>query len=604
MYIRWKDLRQKYFQTAAIHNAFTLLKPFLMQQWKPHVMMFILLLLEIGLTFAYALFFGKMTDAAITNEFHAFTFLIPFGILLFLLSMASNYFSIYFESMATNGVKTELKNMLFHHILRLPAKETANLRSGELITYFSADIHQIHGMIGTSLLELVRLPLIYGTVFVYLWHLNWTLALITVLIAPVAILAGLIFGVLLRNNSREIHELTGKVNSYIADSFHGLAIIRSFTLEHSRFHYFQQNNKRLNKLELKNAKLRGLFSAGGEMASSLTFLICLSLGAVYVSNGVMTIGALITFTNLVNHLVYPLTGLAGRWAGFQRSVTAVARLIKLLEKQPDYQELPAYKLTKRDFHSIYFDHLDFCYEENLYVFKKFHLQIPAGTMTAFVGPSGAGKTTLIQLLQGFYKPQEGRIYIGKHLLTDFSPSELRSMIANVPQETYLFSGSIRENLLLANPDATDKDMIQAAKQARIHDFILTLPEAYETAVGERGINFSGGQRQRLAIARALLKNAPILLFDEATSALDPDTENSIKQTLEQIRKDRTILVIAHRLSTVQHADCIIVMDNGKVVQNGTHEELIAQEGLYQNWHQQAFLKQMGQRRFSERGRKI
>lgn len=579
---------KEYFTMKDILKTFTLLKPFIRNHWKAYIVLLFLLIVDVTLTIAFAAFFGKIADAAVHADLVHLRSLIPTGILLVVVSILFSFLDIYVETVATNGVKRDLKNYLFSHILRLPAAKVSNLRSGEIISHFTNDIGSLDGVIGYSLINLVRLPVIFLTVFVYLLKINVTLSLLSVMITPIALLGGMVFGLLLRRNSRVIHELFGKVNIQLNETFHGISVIRSFTLEKKSFSKFAHFNEELYQLELKNAKLQGLFSSGGSLVSSFSFYATLLLGAYYVSQNQMSVGALLTFLNLVGHLVYPLTGLAGQWAGFQRSVTAVERIMNIIEKPVEETTLPDFTSSMLLSRSIQFKNITFSYEKSINVFENLNVTIPAGKVVALVGPSGAGKSTLFNLLQGFYKPQTGDILIDGVRTEEFTLSQLRSAIAHVPQETFLFAGTLRENLLVARPNITEEEMICAAKDACIHDFIMMLPHRYDTEIGERGVKLSGGQRQRVAIARAILKDAPILLLDEATSSLDSETEFYVKEALDELMKGRTTLVIAHRLSTVQNADIIIVLNQGKVVQIGTHEELLQMEGLYQKLYNQQF----------------
>lgn len=571
-----------YFTINDVRKTFSLLMPYIMKQRKAYAVLFILLFINIALTLASAWFFGNILDAAIQGNLHRIKWLILVGCLLTFISITSGFLDMYVETVATNGVKRDLKAHLFKHILLLPAKNASNLRSGELLSHFTNDIHSIDGIIGASLIDLIRLPLIYITVFIYLAYINWKLAVLSLLVAPAAALAGVVFGLLLRRNSRLIHDLLGKTNHLLNESFLGSSVIRSFTLEKVFYKKFSVQNQELYSLELKNMKLNGWFYAGGQIVSSFTFLVSMGLGAYFVSDGILSVGSLLTFVNLVGHLVYPLTGLASQWAGFQRSVTAVERILEILELPTESTELTSYTPPKPLLKSIQFENIVFSYDGQKKVVDQFQLTVPAGKVTAIVGASGAGKTTIFNLLQGFYKPQSGRIMMDDRPIEELSPSELRSSIAHVPQETFLFGGTIRENLMLARPDVTEEEMLKAAKAASIHEFIMSLPDQYDTEIGERGIKLSGGQKQRIAIARALLKDVPILLLDEATSALDNKTEYDVQEALNRLMENRTTLVIAHRLSTIQNADLIIVMDEGKIVQTGRHEELVAKEGLYRS----------------------
>jgi ATP-binding cassette, subfamily B, bacterial len=585
---RVNELRKQYFNISDFRGPYLLLKPFILKQWKAYIMLLLLLVVDIFFTIAYACFFGNLTDAAVKGNLSNIKTLIPIGVGLTIVSIVANYFDIYFETVTSNGLKNHLKEYLLEHILRLPASEASNMRSGDLISYFNHDIHGVNGVVGSSLIGLIRLPLVFIAVFIYLFQLNWLLCLVSVLVIPIAIFGGVFFGLLLKKNGRMLHQLVADINSMLSETFQGLQVIRSFTLEQKAFNRFKKKNNKYYKLELENAKLQGWYYSGGYLVNSLVMLTNLSLGAYFVSTGTLTVGSLLIFLNLVGNLVYPMTGLAGQWAGFQRSVTAIERLVDLLNKPTSTDELPSFVPTLTNIKSIQFQDISFRYEENNQIFSQLNLDIPAGKFIAFVGPSGAGKTTLFNLLQGFYKPQFGRILINGLSTEMLTISELRSLIAHVPQETFLFSGSIKENLVLARPDVTDEEILIAAKNANIHDFIESLPNGYDTEIGERGIKLSGGQKQRISIARAILKNAPILLLDEATSSLDTETEHIIQDELEQLMKNRTTLVIAHRLSTVQNADVIVVVNNGEVEQIGSHQVLINQEGLYRKLYLTGF----------------
>lgn len=578
-------LFKQYFTMKDIRRTFKLLKPFILKQWKAYSVLVVSLLVDIYLTIAFAKFYGNLTDSAIHGGYQEILSLLPYGLFLILLNIVSNVSYLYFDTVATNGVKKELKNHLFHHILRIPAKDSAHFHTGNLMSHFSNDIHGVDGVIGSSLLNLVRLPIVYVTVFIYLANVNLTLCLLSLVIAPITGLSGILFGLLLRKNGRKIHRLIGNINHILNETFQGLTVIRSFTLEKILYTKYKRENEELYQLELQNAKLRGWYYTGGQLINSVTFLVSLSIGALFVSKSILTVGALLTFLNLVNHLVYPLTGLASQWAGFQRSIAALERVLDVLEKPSETAELSVYSPSINLSESLRFQNITFWYEKNQPVFDNFQLEIPVGKVIALVGPSGAGKTTLFNLLQGFYQPQAGGIYFDRNSIQSFSQAELRSAIGHVPQETFLFTGTIRENLLLARPNISEKEMIDAAVSADIHEFILTLPDGYDSEIGEKGLRLSGGQKQRLAIARAILKDAPILLLDEATSALDGETEQHVKKALDELMKGRTTIVIAHRLSTIQNADLIIVMDKGEIVQKGTHEGLRNQPGLYRTLNQ-------------------
>jgi ATP-binding cassette, subfamily B, bacterial len=582
------SLIKQYFSMKDIRRVFFFVFPFILKRWKAYAMILLLLGVDIYLTIAFAKFYGQITDAALHGGYKQILSLVPYGIALILVSIASKVSYTYFNLIATNGVKMDLKNHFFHHMLRLPAGVVSNYRSGELMSHFSNDIHGVDGVIGSSLISLIRLPIIYIVVFIYLANINFALCLVSLIIAPIAAISGIIFGLLLRKNGRLIHRLVGNINSLLNETFHGFTIIRSFTLEKLQYNKYEKQNQELLQLELENAKLQNWYSTGEQIIGYITFIINLSIGALFVSKGELTVGALLTFLNLVTHLFYPITGMANVWAGFQRSVAALERVLDVLDKPADLVELPSFVPSQKVTGSIVFDNVTFSYVKDHHVFEDFNLEIPEGKVIALVGPSGAGKSTLFNLLQGFYKPQIGDIRIAGKPLSKFTVSELRSSIALVPQESFLFSGTVRENLMIARPNITEKEMVEASIRAEIHDFILSLPKGYDTEIGENGIKLSGGQKQRVAIARAILKDAPFLLLDEATSALDGETEFHVKEALDELMKGRTTIIIAHRLSTIQNADLILVLDKGEIVQQGTHNELMKQRGLYQKLNETTF----------------
>jgi ATP-binding cassette subfamily B protein len=572
---------KQYLSLEGLYKPLQLLMPFLAKHWKAHVGLLVLVFAEIGLTLMTAWLMGTMTDAAINQQRERLAQTVPIAIILALLNIAAGYIGIHLQLLAETRLKKDLQEYLFRHILLLPAKHTNQSKSGELLTHFSQDIHGVEGMIGTSLVQLLRLPLIFIAAFVYMLQIHWMLACISAIAAPFIAIFGGLFGILLRSNSRKMYDQVSQMNTFITESIQGLSVIRSFTLEKRVFAKFYGQSEQLYGYERRDAKLRGIYSAFGQAAGTGIFLFCLSLGAYLVASKDITVGSMVAFLNLTGHLVYPLTGLAGLWIGFQKSLPAVERLVKVLDRKVEYEEFPDFIPTSRGGKSIRFEDITFSYDGEINIFEQFNLTVAAGQTAAIVGHSGAGKSTLFNLLQGLYKADAGVIYVDDKRADQLSPSELRSSMALVSQDTFLFDGTIRDNLLLARPDISEEDMVNAAHQANLHEFIQSLPKGFDTEVGERGVRLSGGQKQRVAILRAILKNASILLLDEATSALDSESEFQVREALERLKSGRTTVIIAHRLSTVYQADIIIVLEQGKIVQTGRHTELAAREGAYQ-----------------------
>ena len=566
--------------------------------------LFLLMLIGIGITLAFTWFIQQLADAANYGDVKQIKDLLLLGILLAVLNGTFTYLSTVTGTTAVEQVKRDLKNDLFSHMMRLPAKYYNHHHTGDLVSRLTNDIHNLDGAIGTNLILMIRLPLIAAAALVYMLTINWQLTLLCALLVPLAALAGTVFGKFMRRNSRKIQECLSDMQRFLQETFSAERIVRSFSLETIMQRHYERKTGELLGLELKLAKLRAWFQVGSGTVGVATFFLSMGLGAFFVAEGTMSVGELFAFNNLMHYMVSPLTGLASLWGGFQRSLTSAERILHVLEEQ---KEEPAEGLTEEqtvgqtetdaqagtgirlmpEAPAIRFEKVRFGYDESSPVLQEFSLTVPAGQAVALVGRSGAGKSTVFNLLLGFYRLSEGQLMIGHRPIQSIPLAELRRLIAYVPQETFLFSGSIRENIAYGRPDASMEDIIRAAMDANAHEFILQLPDGYETRVGERGVNLSGGQRQRIAIARALLKNAPILLLDEATSALDAETEGEVQEALSRLMQNRTTMIIAHRLSTVQNADLIAVMDRGQIVESGSHRELLAKGGTYfQLYHSQ------------------
>ena len=574
--LHWKA----FFEVGEIRKPLSLVMPYVLRYWEIYFWLFLLLFSGIGITLFFAWFLQNITDAAIRRHVSDVRELLIYGGLFAAVSGVISYFSTYLEAAAVVKVRTDLKNALFHHMLRLPAKYYGDHHSGDMVSRMTNDVNNIDGAVGSNMLSVIRLPLMATGAFIYSFHINWKLALICTLLGPVAALSGAIFGKLIRRNSRTVHEALGQMHSFLNENFMGNTLVRSFTLEKTMYQRYEGINGKLLSLEFMLARLRGWFQAGASAVGNVSYMICLGTGIYSVMAEEMSIGDLLAFVSLMQYLISPLTGLAGMWGAFQRSVAALERVKQVFNEHPETRELPSYRPVEGIGGAIEFKNVQFSYNSEHNVLNHFSLSIPAGKIVALVGPSGAGKSTILNLLMGFYQPVSGEILFDSHHVNLLTFSQLRSCTAYVPQDTFLFDATVRDNIICGKNDASELEIIRAAKEANAHDFIMALPKGYDTEIGERGMKLSGGQKQRIAIARAILKNAPILLLDEATSALDSETEQQVQDALNQLMKQRTTLVIAHRLSTILHADIIAVIDRGQVVEQGTHHELLAKDGLY------------------------
>ncbi|MDF2939091.1 MAG: msbA [Paenibacillaceae bacterium] len=612
----------------------------------------------IGMTIIFTWFLQQLTDAALSGNVAKITELLLQGILVVIINGLLTFLSSYIGTAAVQQVKMDMKNTIFAHMVRLEARYYNRYHSGEFVSRLTNDINNLDGAIGGNLVQMIRLPLMALASLLYMLTINWRLSVICLLLVPVAAVTGAIFGKLLRRNTRLIQEYLSRIQGFLHETFSASPIIRSFTLAGLMTRQYEKQNAHLMGLEMKQARIRGMFQVGSGTVGSATFFLSMGLGAYFVAEQTMSVGNLVAFNNLMHQMVAPLSGLAGLWGGFQRSLSSAERIVHVLEEKaepvsPEEQlelhtaEAPGGAAAggqaevggndpagavgaglppvagpmdgsdpgaglpvaaggqsnsgegqERSMASsgspppeIMLREISFAYEDGAPVLEQLSLTVPAGKVVALVGHSGAGKSTLLSLLQGFYKPDRGELLLDGVPMGRIPLGRLRRSIAYVPQETILFSGTILENIAYGRLGATREEIMQAAGDANALDFISRLPEGFETQVGERGARLSGGQRQRIAIARAILKDAPVLLLDEATSALDTETEHLVQEALARLMRRRTTIVIAHRLSTIQNADLIAVLDQGKVVETGTHWELLRRKGNYFRLYQMQFKDQ-------------
>lgn len=576
-------------RTSASKGTARRLLAFVVPYWWIYLGLGILILLDIGLDLLFAWFLERVTDAAVAGNAAEVWRMLGIGIGALLAIVVVRYLRAYSVSVASSWVKRDIRNALMQHVLRLPTSSFEARHSGDLVSRFSNDMNALEGAVGRTVLQLVSGPLAALAASIYLLRLNWQLAILCLLLGPLILLQGAVFGRALRTNSQRLQSLLGTVNAFLTEVFGGHVVIKAFAMERGIFHRYTRDNDDLSALEVRNGRLRAGLSAVTYALALLMFLLALGVGAVYVTNGLITVGGLIAFVNLLNRVVAPFGDLAHIWGSFQKSLAAADRVFQILDEPVELQELPVPQPAGRALEKgLTLERLTFSYDGGRNVLDGIDLHIPAGKITAIVGPSGAGKSTLFKLILGLYKPSSGSIRFDGVEIAAMAPSELRSLIAFVPQDPVLFQGTVFENIAYGRPGASREDVIRAARLANAHDFIAELPQGYYTEIGERGTRLSGGQKQRIAIARSILKDAPILLLDEATSALDSQSEAAVQSALDRLMVGRTTLVIAHRLSTVHNADFIVVLDEGKVVETGTHASLMATGGLYSELYELQF----------------
>ena len=413
-----------------------------------------------------------------------------------------------------------------------------------------------------------------------MFYLDWKLTFITLITVPLVGQAMNIFGKKLKKSGIVIQERLADINSLLQESISAVRVVKSFVRERHEIARFHRQNELNFQAEMKNVQLTSLLTPTVEFLAAITVTFILWIGGYEVVQGDLTAGALVAFLTYAVNLANPVKRISRIYGTVQRAMAAADRVFDVIDMEETIHDkegaVPLPEIEGR----VAVKDVSFSYKEGAPALSHVSLEASPGQLIAFVGPSGAGKSTIANLIPRFYEVNEGVIEIDGHDVRDVTLDSLREQIGIVPQETMLFSSSVRENIRYGRLDATDEEIEEAARAANAEEFILQLPEGYETKIGERGLNLSGGQRQRIAIARAILKNPRILILDEATSALDTESEKIVQAALDKLMVGRTSFAIAHRLSTIFNADCIYVIDGGHIVEQGTHEELLAAGGLY------------------------
>jgi subfamily B ATP-binding cassette protein MsbA len=477
-------------------------------------------------------------------------------------------------------VVMDFRIKLFSHLTGLSVRFFSQRRTGELMSRLTSDVGVIQTFSTDVPINLAKQAVtLFGGVAI-LFYINWRLCLLILAVLPLIALTGRFFGLRLKRLSTVIQDYTATVSTLVEEVISGIRVIKSFVTEAHELERFGKQVAQTTETALKRAGILAVFVP---FISLLTFGSAIGIlwyGARQVQAGAMTPGDLIAFLLYGGILMGPFGAIAHLFSQVKEVQGATQRVFEILDTKPEVADLPGAVSLPTIVGRVAFHQVNFGYDPKIPVLKEVSFEVMPGTLVALVGPSGAGKSTLIQLLHRFYDPTEGWIEIDGYDIRKVQLSSLYRQIGFVPQETYLFGGTIRDNILYGRLDATEEEIVAAARAANAHNFIRDLPKGYDTVVGEKGILLSGGQRQRIAIARAILKDPKILILDEATSSLDNESEVLIQDALDRLMSGRTTFVIAHRLTTIQKAHCIFVMDKGRIVETGSHEELLSQRGLY------------------------
>lgn len=506
-------------------------------------------------------------------------------IVIFIARAIARYMYLYLAHIMAYSFVGDLRVILYTHLQRLSSRFFADRQTGEILKRVINDTREVEPFLAHYIPDMtVNLLLLVG-VGVILFNLNPTLALLTLLPIPALFLSNALFGKRMRTALKEASSYLGSLTGMVQDNLVGIKEIQLFTQEKREYVRVNSASGKATRSLLYGLKMQAILAPSIELLTAFGLVIVVIFGGQAALNGTMNVEDLVAFVLYLNIFYQPITLIAQMNEMLHNAITGAEHVVEVLDIQPDVDDAPHAKDPGRLRGEIVFHQVDFEYNENIPTLNDISLEIHPGQTLALVGTTGAGKTTVASLVPRFYDVSGGSVTIDGMDVREMTVQGLRANISMVMQDVFLFNGTIRDNIHYSNLNATDDDLMRAAKAARAHDFIMAMPEGYDTIVGERGVKLSGGQKQRLAIARAVLKDAPILILDEATSAVDTETEAEIQEALNELMKGRTSIVIAHRLSTIRQANQIIVLDAGRIVEKGQHHELIFGQGRYQRLHE-------------------
>ena len=512
-------------------------------------------------------------------------------VVVFLVRGIFYYGQSYLVSYIGQKVIIDVREVMFRKFQRMPMAYFDKHQTGETMSFITNDVAAIQSALVDQLIEMVTEGSILIGSIAMMVYLDWKLSLLTLVVIPLVGQAMKIFGRKIKRNGTVIQERMADITSLLQESISAIRVVKSFVREKYETDRFQRQNQLNFQAAMKNVQLTSLLTPTVEFLAAVSVTFIVWFGGYEVVNNEMTAGALVAFLTYAVNLANPVKRLSRVYGNLQRAMAAVDRVFAVIDLEEPIHDKPGAKPLPEIAGAVKLDKVTFEYKKGVPALSDVSLEAKPGQMIAFVGPSGAGKSTIANLIPRFYEITEGAISIDGQDIRDVTVASLREQIGIVPQETVLFSTTVRENIRYGRLDATDEEVEAAAKAANADEFIQNLPQGYDTKIGERGMNLSGGQRQRMAIARAILKNPRILILDEATSALDTESEKIVQAALDKLMVGRTSFVIAHRLSTIFNADQIFVIDGGKVSEHGTHEELLKRNGLYSYLYNIQFNKQ-------------
>ncbi len=510
-------------------------------------------------------------------------------IALVLLEAYCNFFIAYYGHIMGAKMEFDMRNEIFRHYQKLSFAFFDNQKTGQLMSRVTNDLFEISELLHHGPEDLFISLIKFVGSFVILFAIDKKLTLVAFAFLPIMIAYAFFFNIRMKRAFKENRAKVADINSQIEDNLSGIRVVKSFANEKIELEKFNKKNSKFVDAKRRSYFYMGGYHSGLGALTTMVTITVLASGAFFITKGSLEVTDLITFLLYINNFTEPVKKLINFTEQFQNGWTGYERFLEIMEVEPDIADQPNAIDIKEVKGEIKFEDVAFTYEENqASVLEGINLDIKSGEYVALVGSSGAGKTTLCSLIPRFYDVTKGRITIDDIDIRNIKLRSLRENIGIVQQDVYLFAGTIMDNIRYGKPGATNEEIIQAAKNANAHDFIMSFPDGYDTDIGQRGVKLSGGQKQRLSIARVFLKNPPILIFDEATSALDNESERVVQESLEKLAKNRTTIVIAHRLSTIRNAKKIVVLTENGIEEEGNHEELIAKKGIYENLYNMQF----------------
>lgn len=556
--------------------------------YKPHKWLFILDMSVAFLAAILSVFYPIITRDLLktyipNKDLHGIIMLLAVmaGIMIF--KTIFTYIRIRWGHIMGVRMETDMRTDIFTHLQKLSFNYFDTVKTGHIMSRISNDLNMIAEVAHHAPEDLIISVFIIIGSFIAMFYYSVALAIIALVPLPILLVWGLTYGRRMKGGFRLVRKRIADINSSVENSVQGIREVKSFTNELLEMEKFEHINFTFKMAKEKMYKIMSTYFAGMTFLTDFYYLAVIGGGVYLIFLGKIDVIDLLAFTLYINFILKPIERLIHFTEQFQQGSAAFERFIEIMDIEPDIND----KKDAKDLHNVkgQIDVRNMSFKYNNcedWILRNIDIEIPAGRTVALVGESGAGKTTLASLIPRFYEIQEGCICIDEHNIVDIKQKSLRENIGLVQQSVFLFDSTIRENILYGNPGATEEELIDAARKANILDFIESLPDGFDTLTGERGVMLSGGQKQRISIARVFLKNPPILIFDEATSSLDTESEAYIQQAMEELAHNRTTIIIAHRLSTVRKADLLYVMNKGEIVEQGSHDELMKNEGYYYN----------------------